>query len=777
MTISDDDRVTRAILEATQPLHLTTLASGTYNTKYNPSHPSALASWSQTAGMQIGTSQYPQLLRLNTDNAVIGDAVASILLKFNWNLVSVVYGDDEQSLNLREQILAKIDILGSKVRVDEKLGREAAVFPQAIQQIVEKLVEGSKDGARVVLVLLPQYQTIHLMTFIERILKDGHQKSLNLGQLQFLLVSVGDDSKSGLYAAPLASLGALAIEEAASSNTVMKQFKTYFSSINLRNNSRNPWFHEFWESQFHCRGSACFEASPDKYKINPDTFDWSPQIAATLNGVFTVAAGLESARKSLCPSHSRGLCPQFAQLVRTVSPTASPDSSIASASSAAIFNYIKQSSYQMADGHLIKYSQSGNYLMTPLSILNFKHINWPSNRVKFHQIGHFEEEDGLVLNMTAATSYNEKTEPISMRSVKSACLYDRVCGEGSSFIPASSSTAKLGSTIPASAMQLLPSQEPGISIGALMPIHNQGSSIFTCGHLAHETAFQNLVAFEYAVDEVNSNHSIVGEPPANGKIGGLVIDYCGRKERAEERLYNFFSGASQNSMTAGGLETIRVSPKSMIAFITYADDVSQEVDHLLQINKIFHVTVPSITKGSKSVIQKYVGAKSIRSVPSRDSQLQAIVDILIELKFKYINLIYGDDEDREIFTSKLRPAGICIAEQIPISQDQPVSFVKEVLIDKLKVSKDALSLPNEGIADVIVVLGSEEVSSLVLSAAPAQLLNEHFLWIGSQQLLESERNSSSSAITMPKNVILLKIETYANEKFRKFFASTSPMLR
>ena len=32
----------------------------------------------------------------------------------------------------------------------------------------------------------------------------------------------------------------------------VREFETYFLSLNPRNNKRNPWFSEFWEHTFNC---------------------------------------------------------------------------------------------------------------------------------------------------------------------------------------------------------------------------------------------------------------------------------------------------------------------------------------------------------------------------------------------------------------------------------------------------------------------------------------------------------------------------------------------
>ena len=86
-------------------------------------------------------------------------------------------------------------------------------------------------------------------------------------------------------------------------------FKQYFTSLKPTNHSLrvNPWFEEFWETQFNCRmsESACRSRSLKDMDMRIDD-----KVPFVIDAVYAFAHGLDAMYKSFCPARN-GLCPEL----------------------------------------------------------------------------------------------------------------------------------------------------------------------------------------------------------------------------------------------------------------------------------------------------------------------------------------------------------------------------------------------------------------------------------------------------------------------------------
>ena len=125
----------------------------------------------------------------------------------------------------------------------------------------------------------------------------------------------------------------------------LKPFYDYFSKLNPLNNSRNPWFREYWEKRFNCNFGN--DSSPGSYRCHYpehrvpvlDRFD--AKVPFVIDAVFSFAHALHNIHRNVCRSVP-GFCPEMRKLDRT-----------------ALLGYLRNVSFNGTTG-LVKFDENGD---------------------------------------------------------------------------------------------------------------------------------------------------------------------------------------------------------------------------------------------------------------------------------------------------------------------------------------------------------------------------------------------------------------------------------
>ncbi|RWS08194.1 uncharacterized protein B4U79_04450, partial [Dinothrombium tinctorium] len=684
---SDNVKIVDAVVDVTLPLGIMTIAAHNRNSKYDE-------------------PDFSKLLRLVLSNQVYADSIISILLHFGWNFVSVLYEDDKASIiNTFNNFKSKSKIFGIEFALEEKIMPQSNI--NFMTSVVNRLQKKAKLGSHVVILFLNENQIAYLLDAVKKIQNDNQS---SYGEFVWLAI----DGKDAFHTYPRTSLGALSISPPLSS---VPNFRNYFTHLQLRNNSRNPWFGEYWQKIHNCKGITCYE------NIDPTNIEKSiindRETLAVINSVFAIAHGMELARRALCPQATKGLCLEMKEHPKLGD---------------VVFDYVKRSVFLGAEGKKVQFSENANYIVGNLNIYNLRHVS--SKAAAFLNVGRFNEKEGLFINTSKAVSYNENGDEISFRDIVSRCNDQQKCRHLGGTLSRSDS---------APVLQMIPSHS--FTIGALLPLHKPGKSFFSCGELDVEMMFQNLIAFNFAIDKINSNKTVLGDT----KVGAIAFDYCGRKEKAEEKLFTYLSEAN--------LETIKVPPKSLIALITYSDETASEVDPILSSFKITHLTIPALSSSSFNEAKSNPSSRILRSVPSKYNQIEAIIDILLEFEWKFVNIIYDDLNLKKKFRQKSAASKICVDETIDLSEyDENSTVISQRFGNGFNQKSEA---------KVIVSLLNSQMNKLMFASLKMDKL-QSFVWIGNEDIIEA-----ANEIQIPIKVIAVKVESYSNEEFKKYFSSLS----
>ncbi|EMP33885.1 Metabotropic glutamate receptor 2 [Chelonia mydas] len=99
----------------------------------------------------------------------------------------------------------------------------------------------------------------------------------------------------------LVAEGAITIELAA---YPIQEFAIYFRNLNPFNNSRNPWFREFWEHKFQC---SFHTQDCSRHSLKTGKFEQESKIMFVVNAVYAMAHSLHNMHQALCPNATK-LC-------------------------------------------------------------------------------------------------------------------------------------------------------------------------------------------------------------------------------------------------------------------------------------------------------------------------------------------------------------------------------------------------------------------------------------------------------------------------------------
>ncbi|XP_066253321.1 metabotropic glutamate receptor 2 isoform X2 [Euwallacea similis] len=168
-------------------------------------------------------------------------AMVDIVIRMGWSYISIIYEESNygiKAFEVLEDLLAKNKIC---IAVKEKLVKDSGVANISVyDNIVQKLQ--TQPRARGCIIFGSDQEVAELMKAVRRCNATGHFTWIG---------SDGWSARSVVTENNEAEIeGTLSVQPQANP---VKGFKEYFLSLSVENNSRNPWFIEFWEHQFKCR--------------------------------------------------------------------------------------------------------------------------------------------------------------------------------------------------------------------------------------------------------------------------------------------------------------------------------------------------------------------------------------------------------------------------------------------------------------------------------------------------------------------------------------------
>ncbi|XP_054707682.1 uncharacterized protein LOC129217407 [Uloborus diversus] len=689
--------VVRPQLDMTMPLGIGTVAPSVVAPEYTNSR------------------KFPYLLKMSMPSSVIISSIVNIVRYYKWKYVSVVYTERHHDsligIDGFEELKKQLDEQAIDVAVAEKISDNEDIAP-TMDIIAHRLKIKQNSGARVVILLLSPDHVRNLLGAVQRLQHLGRSK---MGDF----VWIAYDSLEAFQMYPDQASGALVLRP--KSNTV-PGFKDYFMSLDVKNYTRNPWLREYWEQMFNCRGSTCNNGLHDN--LQQVGFVQDRSVSYTINAFFTLAFGLDSLQKQLCPERKRS-CPAFKDhaLVRQK-----------------LFEHARRLQFTGLDGTPIKFGDD-NYVEGTIDVFNFRDVG---DVRAFLNIGLYDEIDGLTLNTSLAKGYNEAGELVLLQEISSICNDSDACPSRSDHSPKS---------IP---FMAIPANQEFV-IGVMIPVHQPGDNFFTCSRVIEENSFQNLFALSFALDKINSNTTILPEI----QLGALVFDHCGRRQKAEEQIFSFI--ASDGSLPYGeaGLRS-----RAMVAALTFDPLVADDLSPLFESVLIPQIATPTgVTTSTETGRQRRRISRSPKESWIKNVEAKVIISLLTSFNWKYVTVLHsGSESDRTMYWNFIEMAKeekVCVSKSLLVKPDIPIAE----LTDMFSVELD----PAQESRVVVILLNDPELMHNTFEAAKLSGLAEDFVWVG----MEPERDAEHVAKALKGvdiDLFFIRPETYEVPGFRDYYS-------
>uniref|UniRef100_A0A7N5KI07 Glutamate metabotropic receptor 2 n=1 Tax=Ailuropoda melanoleuca TaxID=9646 RepID=A0A7N5KI07_AILME len=244
-------------------------------------------SYASTSAKLSDKSRYDYFARTVPPDFFQAKAMAEILRFFNWTYVSTVASEGDYGETGIEAFELEARARNICVATSEKVGR--AMSRAAFEGVVRALLQ--KPSARVAVLFTRSEDARELLAASQR-LNASFTWVASDGWGALESVVAGSEG---------AAEGAITIELA---SYPISDFASYFRNLDPWNNSRNPWFREFWEQRFRCsfRRRDCAAHS-----LRAVPFEQESKIMFVVNAVYAMAHALHNMHRALCPNTTQ-LC-------------------------------------------------------------------------------------------------------------------------------------------------------------------------------------------------------------------------------------------------------------------------------------------------------------------------------------------------------------------------------------------------------------------------------------------------------------------------------------
>uniref|UniRef100_A0A8C5J806 Glutamate metabotropic receptor 2 n=1 Tax=Junco hyemalis TaxID=40217 RepID=A0A8C5J806_JUNHY len=244
-------------------------------------------SYASTSAKLSDKSRYDYFARTVPPDFYQAKAMAEILRFFNWTYVSTVASEGDYGETGIEAFEQEARMRNICIATSEKVGR--SMNKKTYDGVVRALLQ--KPNARVVVLFTRSEDARELLAAAQR------------ANVSFMWVaSDGWGALESVVAGSEAvAEGAITIELAA---YPIKEFASYFRSLHPYNNSRNPWFREFWEQKFRC---SFHTQDCSRYSLKTGKFEPESKITFVVNAVYAMAHSLHNMHRTLCPNSTK-LC-------------------------------------------------------------------------------------------------------------------------------------------------------------------------------------------------------------------------------------------------------------------------------------------------------------------------------------------------------------------------------------------------------------------------------------------------------------------------------------
>ncbi|XP_002738356.1 metabotropic glutamate receptor 8-like [Saccoglossus kowalevskii] len=326
-------------------------------------------SYASTSSELSDKSRYNYFSRVVPPDSYQAQAMIDLVQAFGWEYVSTVASEGNYGEGGVEAFTQLAKNTGICIAKSEKIYMDS--LDSSFDRIVEYLFE--KTQARGVITFVNEDDLQRLLQATERNNMTGH------------FIWIASDSW-GTKDSPVedqerVAEGAITILP---KQTALSGFDKYFQALNPTNNTRNPWFKEFWESFFKCKFNESVAANADVIctgheQISSLTgYRQEGLVQFVVDAVLSFAYALQKMKEDRCPDS--------AELCDAMKPVQGLD----------LLSYVRNARFTGSAGTEIRFNDNGD-APGRYNIFQFQLVN---NTWTYLPIGEWEEVLDLDISKT-----------------------------------------------------------------------------------------------------------------------------------------------------------------------------------------------------------------------------------------------------------------------------------------------------------------------------------------------------------------------------------------
>ncbi|XP_023931843.1 metabotropic glutamate receptor 7-like, partial [Lingula anatina] len=299
-----------------------------------------------------------------------------------------------------------------------------------------------------------------------------------------------------------------------------------------------------------------------------------------------------------------------------------------------------------------------------------------------------------------------------------------------------------------------------LNLLAVFHLHDMGTTPYTCGPMQVESGFQNMLAFFYAIEQINKDNNKLS---TNIQFGGLALDTCNNFVRARADLYSLMSGQGICNVVQG--QDV-MNPATVVAAITTGTSETRAVHDIFDPLRITYISQSATADALSDInVLKYF----LRTVPPDRLQAKAMVEVLQKQGWNYVVAVHTDSEygtgGVDAFIREAGNNSICVTQRHRLKQDATDQDARETV----KEIGEAIGV------NVIVVFANPSHIALLLKAANdlGENYRSRFIWIGSDTWADS-MSIIQGFEAIAEGAITFRIRSQTVDAFKTYMAQLHP---
>uniref|UniRef100_A0A131YFX7 Pheromone and odorant receptor n=1 Tax=Rhipicephalus appendiculatus TaxID=34631 RepID=A0A131YFX7_RHIAP len=286
-----------------------------------------------------------------------------------------------------------------------------------------------------------------------------------------------------------------------------------------------------------------------------------------------------------------------------------------------------------------------------------------------------------------------------------------------------------------------------VYLAAAFSVHERGDAPFRCSHRVTESGVRRVEAFLWALDQINASPSVL----PGVKVGAVVFDVCGSREKTYRDLSNFASDSLASFTRHIRLPALR----HVFGFVASGRNnagqctVKPAADVLAAAAGV--PTVASDSSLSQLGSRRYPSL--LRVLPSNAEVAQAVLRVLRHFKWTYVSAVYDDRDDElqdvwEQFERALEGGPLRLATTLHLKDDTSDEDVRATATQLLRRRR-------EGARVVVLFLKDKAADALLTalheassSAASPQPVDLTFVALGLRDILSRHPDVALGSLSL-----------------------------